>query len=214
MKERTYWYTKQEIEEIAGIIVDRLKEKGITPPYTLEKLKEIANKLGIEVIEGNFGYRFNNYDDKGNLVFSEDAFPFEGQLEIKKENGRERITIILNKDRPVYEPRRAHFTFAHELGHYFLHYKLLGLEIIPKDTFYTFNRKTSYDRREREANWFASAFLMPAKDVREQWEKLKEKHCGKPDAFIFVKAITELADHFKVSKLAMRYRLQEIGLIK
>ena len=210
-----YRYSKHQIEEIATLIVEKLKEKGFYPPYTLDKLKKLCVKLGIKVKEVSLGYDFKNYDQYGRLIISEDAYPFEGSIQICKSKSKEEVVILLNTDRPLYNPRRTHFTLAHELGHYFLHYKLKGISDIPQDTFYTFNRKSSYDQFEREANWFASAFLMPAKDVQEKWEELKKKYRNKAHqpAFLKVRAITELADYFKVSQLAMKYRLQELGII-
>lgn len=213
MQRGDYRYSKQQVEMIAELIVEKLKEKGFHPPYTLNKLKELCDRLGIKVKELPLGYNFENYDREGKLVVSEDAYPFEGSIQILNLGHEEKVEIVLNTDRPLYNPRRTHFTLAHELGHYFLHYKLRGIHDIPKDTFYTFNRKSSYDQFEREANWFASAFLMPAKDVKKKWEEVKEKYKNAHPAFLKIHAITELSDYFKVSRLAMKYRLQELGII-
>ena len=60
---------------------------------------------------------------------------------------------------PSYtSPRRDRFTIAHELGHYFLHSNQGKRAIIAK--------RQGTGRIEWEANWFAAALLMPAKEFR------------------------------------------------
>jgi Zn-dependent peptidase ImmA (M78 family)/transcriptional regulator with XRE-family HTH domain len=55
---------------------------------------------------------------------------------------------------------------------------------------------------EREANQFASAFLMPANDVRARMPR-----------FITVDAIIEAKKRWRVSAMAMAYRLHMLGLL-
>jgi Zn-dependent peptidase ImmA (M78 family) len=58
------------------------------------------------------------------------------------------ICIFLNKDRPA---DRMRFTLAHELGHIVMH-------------------KIPHPEMEAQADLFASAFLMPYHDIKEQFE--------------------------------------------
>lgn len=60
--------------------------------------------------------------------------------------------IIINKNQP---PDRYRFTLAHELGHLIMH------------------RNSLSSKREEEANAFASSFLMPAKDIKEDLKNLQ-----------------------------------------
>ena len=76
-------------------------------------------------------------------------------------DGPEKFTIRLMA---VDGPLRHRFTIAHELGHYILH-SLSGKKQI------TAGRKGS-TRVEWEANWFAAAFLMPAKEFRTAMREL------------------------------------------
>jgi Zn-dependent peptidase ImmA (M78 family) len=55
---------------------------------------------------------------------------------------------------------------------------------------------------EREANQFASAFLMPANDVR-----------GRMPRFVTVDTIIEAKKRWRVSAMAMAYRLHALGLL-
>ncbi|MGS1053166.1 ImmA/IrrE family metallo-endopeptidase [Burkholderia glumae] len=92
---------------------------------------------------------------------------------------------------------RDRFTIAHELGHYFLHYRLprvKGKEIGPM-------RAARYggDQAEVEANWFAASFLMPEAKFR--------------DAFHAVDGdLVTLASQFGVSTSAAGVRAKSLSL--
>lgn len=88
---------------------------------------------------------------------------------------------------------RDRFTIAHELGHYFLHYRYPDHEG-PM----VFHRGSS-NRAETEANVFASALLMPAEHFRRAWT------ANDGDAW-------EVANHFEVSAAAANVRAQVLSL--
>src|SRR5262249_2550641 len=79
------------------------------------------------------------------------------------------------------------FDSVHELGHLTLH-----------------KHGGTHPSRaaEREANLFASAFLMPADDVRARLPR-----------FITVNVILEAKKRWRVSAMAMAYRLRTLGLL-
>jgi Zn-dependent peptidase ImmA (M78 family)/DNA-binding XRE family transcriptional regulator len=83
---------------------------------------------------------------------------------------------------------RSIFDTAHELGHLVLHRHDNG-------------SKPSREV-EREADLFASVFLMPENDVRARMPK-----------FITVDSIIEAKKRWRVSAMAMAYRLQALGLL-
>ena len=89
---------------------------------------------------------------------------------------------------------RIHFDMAHELGHILLHPWSEDLEAITKDEFKS---------RERQANMFASAFLLPSssfgKDVAAYPTDLKY--------YQFLK------NKWKVSIQAMIYRTHQLGIM-
>ena len=103
----------------------------------------------------------------------------------------ERTIYISEKDGYT----RASFTIAHELGHYLLHADF------PSEVFY---RSASYLQDdtvqiEAEANCFAACLLMPRTKMKIFYPFLRNE----PE---------KLADLFGVSKIAMNYRIKNMGL--
>ena len=79
--------------------------------------------------------------------------------------------IVGNPDHPTFliaysnnktSAARIHFDIAHELGHICLHSWSEDIEALSKDEF---------KQREREANAFAAAFLLPEANFRKDAEK-------------------------------------------
>ncbi len=109
-----------------------------------------------------------------------------------------RKAILLNT--VISNEGRINFTFAHELGHYFLQHKPdyqkdgeLGFQCSPKDV-----ENTHYPQ-EREANLFAVELLMPVSQFRPMIS-------GAPLDYTL---INHLARHFIVSKHACGSRILE-----
>lgn len=86
---------------------------------------------------------------------------------------------------------RNRFTIAHELGHYFLHSGGGKKPILI--------RREGSNRVEWEANWFAAAFLLPAKEFVQDWEK----HPG---------SIPHMVHKYQVSEAVVEIRLKNLGL--
>lgn len=96
---------------------------------------------------------------------------------------------------------RQRFTIAHELGHFFLHPQ--------KDTFvdYRDNQKdVMRTPRERQANMFAAALLMPRTSIFKDVKNLSKE--GIHDA-----EILKLAEKYEVSEEAMKYRLMNLNVL-
>lgn len=95
---------------------------------------------------------------------------------------------------------RQRFTIAHELGHFFLHQA--------KDAFVDYRDNQSgivRSFKEREANMFAAAFLIPRKLLVADVQKISSKGIFDPE-------IESLARKYDVSKESMNYRLLNLGL--
>ncbi len=123
----------------------------------------------------------------GKIVGTKDPEVFEvngGSLLIKR---RGNFLIRLPMDT---SPLRDNFTIAHELGHYFLHYK-------DEDGVRLFARYGN-DSKEIQANRFAAAFLMP----KEEFLKVSND-CNNYVPFI--------ASHFQVSTDVVEERLKYIN---
>jgi Zn-dependent peptidase ImmA (M78 family) len=99
---------------------------------------------------------------------------------------------------------RQRFTLAHEIAHLRLH---KGVFI---DTLGRVNwRDGNSDVEEVEANAFAAELLMPRKFMNEEIERaVTRKRQISPEQLI-----AELAETFRVSQEAMRYRLINLGVL-
>lgn len=89
---------------------------------------------------------------------------------------------------------RIHFDIAHELGHIYLHEWSEDIEEISKEQFRS---------KEREANDFAAAFLLPEESFRKDAER-------GPQTITYYK---QLKKKWKVSIAAMIRRAEKLGVI-
>lgn len=89
--------------------------------------------------------------------------------------------IVLNHDQPA---DRMRFTLAHELGHLVMH------------------RGQPTKEMEDEANLFASAFLIPARDIRNAFNRR-----------IDMRLLAELKPIWRVSMQGLLYRAGKLGLL-
>lgn len=94
---------------------------------------------------------------------------------------------------PMTSARRDRFTIAHELGHYFLHYREPG-----HSGYATFGRGKR-NPMETQANYFAAALLMPSTRFERAFRRLAGD-------------VWALADAFEVSPRAVEVRAQSLGL--
>lgn len=148
------------------------------------KIEDIAKLRGLKVIPYPLG------DDVSGLLSIENGLG----------------TIGYNQTEPKV---RRRFTIAHELGHFELHKEKSHLFV---DKQFIYRSLTSGDNpvnqnMEQEANYFASAILMPADLLRREIE-LMNLDLGSEDA------IKELAKKFEVSATAMSVRISNLGFLK
>ena len=121
--------------------------------------------------------------------------------------------LVIDKDKsvigynPSEHPHRQRFTVAHEFGHYVLHRKHSELFVDKeKVLFRNQDSATGEFKREREANNFAAAMLMP--------KYLLENEAKKRDTDFFDEAsISDLAKLFNVSVQAMTIRLTKLNML-
>jgi Zn-dependent peptidase ImmA (M78 family) len=113
-----------------------------------------------------------------------------------------KVVIAIN---PAQHPNRQRFTIAHELGHFFCHPE--DSEHVDRD-FRISWRNTESSRgvnwKEIEANRFAAALLMPEDFIRRDLNRISD---------INDTTIKQLAASYKVSMLAMKFRLMNLGLL-
>jgi len=113
-------------------------------------------------------YNYGNYEDY-----------FDGMLEHRSDE----FHIYLNVYRAAEGNPRSRFTFAHELGHYFIneHRQALELGLTPSHSSYIDFQ--SENIVEMEANYFASCLLMPE-------ERFKADCLGKPFNKLLIDGLT------------------------
>jgi Zn-dependent peptidase ImmA (M78 family) len=115
------------------------------------------------------------------------------------------IIIAVN---PNQHPNRQRFTIAHELGHFFNHdYVRDGQDHVDGDFRLHWRNESSsqgVDWNEIEANRFAASLLMPEFLVRDDVERSLPLNQA---------AIQRLASLYRVSRLAMQYRLVNLGIL-
>ena len=115
-----------------------------------------------------------------------------GWIERRDDGG---YCVTINSNHAI---TRQRFTAAHELGHFIYHRDLLGKGTGDTRAYRAertpFANELIRPRHERQANNFAANLLMP----REAISRLSEAGCVSLD---------QLAEHFSVSREAMRIRL-------
>jgi len=130
-------------------------------------------------------------------------------LRIGKGPSEEFSGLLLRKDDSALigindneSPQRQRFTIAHEIGHYLLH---------PAKEAFVDYRNSSIPRtpKEREADAFAAALLMPKKEIVRDYTAAMKGMAF--DEGHFEKVVTLLANNYDVSEEAMKIRLMTLG---
>ncbi|MGH7518855.1 MAG: ImmA/IrrE family metallo-endopeptidase [Gemmatimonadales bacterium] len=110
-------------------------------------------------------------------------------------------------------PVRQRFSVAHEIGHFILHRAQLSV-FIDKQFFKPYyaafrdaRSSAGTEKREREANAFAAALLMPAHLVRDAIADLRMDVADED-------ALDALASRFEVSRQAMSFRVAKLAIFE
>lgn len=164
---------KKELSELAEEISNMHCSRGSINPEIIAE-------------DNNINHSYGGYNDS-----------FDGLIEHLSGD----FHIFINVDRlknPYSE--RARFTFAHELGHYFIdeHRNSLKQGLSPHGSFTGF---VSEIYTEREADYFAACLLLPEKRLKNDCFKRR---------FSF-SIINELAKKYQVSRTATVLRFADIG---
>ena len=160
----------------------------------------------ISVVEVARMFSANKYPNEPITIVEGGDLPgFQGAL-IRNPNHRNGWGILFNSSVP--SRRRIRFTLAHEFGHYLMHrsFRPEGFYCVAEEVP---NSEQSINCMERDADTFASHFLMPPHDLNEQinpaeWTDLNMLSCS--------------ADRYGVSLLAiirqwLRYTQQRAVLV-
>lgn len=154
-------------------------------------------------------YYFNRYPVDSEVIAQEESITFsygdygdyfDGLLQHKC--GSFHIFINLNRLELPYKPR-ARYTFAHELGHYFIDEHRIALQngLVPSHP--SFNQLiSSKNPVEKEADFFASCLLMPERFMRQECQR-------RP---LSSTLIQHIQDTFNVSTTAAIFRYFELSM--
>ena len=172
--------------------------EAMTAPVALganrEQIFALAEKVAVQV-RYKPGDNLRDLVEKlgGKVSYSslDNASSDSGSVEIK--NGRLEIFLALDTS-----PLRDRFTIAHELGHWVLHY-LYPKQQLGKTVELLRAERYGTGPAEIEANWFAAAFLMPAREFSDEFKKSNGD-------------FLRLSQIFKVSKQAASIRADTLGL--
>ncbi|WP_155965051.1 spr1629 family repressor/antitoxin [Streptococcus ruminantium] len=107
-------------------------------------------------------------------------------------NGRPFIVLGVGKSAV-----RRNFDLAHELGHLLLH-RHVDFEELSKE---------ELEEKEREANQFASYFLLPHEQFLKDFENIVGKRVSNPDQYVLLKK------RYNVSIQVLEYRAYKLGLL-
>lgn len=190
--------TNSEIEAVAGAVFARYVTKG----GSHKQLMGIMESERIKFRE---------------IASSKAAFV--GALTKGNNN---QLYIMVNKG--IDNIGRRNFTIAHELGHYFLKHSMHDNMFFCSDDAITEESIAANDI-EREANHFASCFLMPEQSLKAAFlaqlknskrAKIKDFLCVKNDYTfsIWCGIRGELMKRYGVSEAALRYRLKGMRLAR
>lgn len=199
------YYRAQALEAIARKTVLRLGENYLNLPPQAVPIETLIESIFGLTIEYKYLTRFGDelgkmvYDD-GYVIFydrEKDDYAF---LEVRK--GTMLIDASLTEAGANYG--RLRFTYAHELSHWILHYQLFSGTGTAAALY---GSEKTEDSTEWQANYLAQAILMPVGQVKRCFYSLRR--------FGGTDAITEqMMEVFEVSKQAMGYRLNGLGLLR
>jgi Zn-dependent peptidase ImmA (M78 family) len=165
---------EEDIEALAALLVAQSTTKDRVD------LESIAAAEGIT-------FSFGHYSDS-----------FDGLLECR--NGAFHIYINVDTNKGARSPR-ARFSFAHELGHYFLDWHRMALDRGVPSHGSKADFESGYLAAEREADMFAAHLLLPALQVKKV-----ARHR------IDAAEIVRLAGHFGTSLSATAMRCARLDL--
>lgn len=165
---------KKIINDLANTISSNYFNKNLTDLDAIARDEEVS-------------YYYDHYEDS-----------FDGMLVYD----RKRFHVHLNKDRGnTKDSKRGRFSFAHELGHYFIDEHRIGLKkglLKPHGSIHVPRQK---ELIEIEADYFSGCLLMPDYRFRKPSNRIK----------FSLDTILNLSEEFQTSVLATVLRFAEIG---
>lgn len=159
----------------------------VNPPVPVEKIiRELGVKITFEPFQGS--------DDISGILYRD----------------AQKAVIGINSEHPI---TRQRFSMAHELGHFILHRKQLFVDKMVRVNFRDPKSSLAIDSDEIQANAFAAELLMPNEFVKNEIRSLVLSNRYNRRTYLKEELIDELAHAFDVSRQAMEYRLNNLGVL-
>ena len=174
---------KTQISKLAEFVANEFSDGNLTLINEIAQYEEIH-------------FYYDNYEDAfdGMLLFDIDSNDFHMHINIDQGNRK--------------DSKRGRFTFAHELGHFFIDEHRLGLKyglLEPHASFHNINQKSMI---EEEADYFAGCILMPQQKFKNQSLEYKRKSGNRKFSF---DTLHNLSESFQTSILSTLIRFGEVG---
>jgi Zn-dependent peptidase ImmA (M78 family) len=200
----TLFFSKHVLESVATKTLNLYKPNYFDlPPQAvpIEQLIENTFDLNIE-----YQYLTNNGRELGRTIFDDGYTPYYIMEKhcyslLQVCSGTIMIDASLLSENKY---RCLRFTLAHELAHFLVHKKIYSNK---SATIYHKNEDSIYKWNEWQADFLATAILMPADQIKRCFYNLYSQY--KSNSVI----IAEMSVIFSVSKTAMHIRLENRGLI-
>ncbi len=174
--------------------------------YIKLKGSRLSAKSLIDILKSS-GYELKLPIDV-NEIIAILGIPIEKKPDFRKSKVTGSISMIEGSPKIWINPmmnqtkERERFTLAHELGHFMLHIAPSFKDEYISDDNIEWNRDSNWDVKEMEANRFAAELLMPLEQVQQEFEVLDTSS----------KKVEKLSEIFNVSRQALQFRLQSLGL--
>lgn len=215
------YLSRNDIERIAGPIIQRYKQAFVPEHhlcYTVDPV-QLAALLGYQIeyvhitkdgsILGETSAR-NTWTTVYDADMNEVLFLLDGRT-------------ILIEERLLISPRnigRRNFTIAHELAHQIINHLFPEMYGSQNHTFCDYRRasKPVTDWYEWQADALAAALLLPPDAVRDgmficglgEKMRLLSRKYSETNYHRFC----DMADYFQVSRTALAYRMEQLGLLE
>lgn len=179
---------------MAFINTKRNKNLDAYNKKTIDEIYKHAKKIGIETKPFDIFAYISNIPE---IDYWEDYFDddISGKIEYRTSGIYQ---IVVNKYHSV---SRKRFTLAHEFAHFVLHKDFLRQGNKFEDSILFRSSDDIRNKKEIEANQFAADLLMPKIIFETEIRNGNNK-------------ISSLADFFKVSSAAIKYRAFKLGYLK
>ena len=196
-------YNQRTMEAKARMILNKYCPECLNKP-TEVPLEKLAEALGIDI---EYQYLTKKGEKVlGKLICTDGLTPYYDM-----ELGEYRLlnvsanTIIIEARLADNEENRGRyrFTLAHEIAHWLIHRE----NIVSNSVEAAFDEEKHNTQMEKQADFFASALLMPSVPVKRYFFSLRNKLHSESEI------INDMSQHFGVSKQAMQICLKRHNLI-